>query len=348
MAPIEPTSASAPPAREPLRSAFLERAGRGGARVSFLAGDASFRTYYRLAGDAGTAPAVLMDAPPGLEDIRPFVAVARLLEALGYSAPRILAEDADAGFLLLEDLGDATFTRCLAGGADEAALYTLAVDLLADLHRRPTADVLPPGLVPPYDDALLLTEARLLTDWTLPAILPTEARPDGAAMADFEACWRAVFPIARAVPDTLVLRDFHVDNLLALPGRPGLAGCGLLDFQDAVAGPLTYDLVSLLEDARRDIDPALVTTLRERYLERMPGLDRAAFDASWAVLAAQRHTKVIGIFTRLHKRDGKATYLPHIARVWRLLERALAHPALKEVRTWFDTHVPPELRTTPS
>jgi len=345
MPPTDPTSAA--PERGPLRTAFLERAGRGRARVSFLAGDASFRTYYRLAGDAETGPAVLMDAPPGLEDVRPFVAVAHRLVALGYSAPRILAEDGEAGFLLLEDLGDATFTRRLAEGADEAALYTMAVDLLADLHRRPPADVLPPGLVPPYDDALLLTEARLLTDWTLPAVLPTHRQPDAAAMADFEACWRAVFPIARAVPDTLVLRDFHVDNLLALPGRPGLASCGLLDFQDAVAGPLTYDLVSLLEDARRDIDPTLVSTLRARYLEQMPNLDPDAFDASWAVLAAQRHTKVIGIFTRLHKRDGKPAYLPHIARVWRLLEAALTHPALRDVQTWFDIHVPPERRITP-
>jgi len=333
------------PDRAAARGAFLERLGWGRADVSFLAGDASFRTYYRVVREGMTA--VLMDAPPGLEDVRPFVAVARHLLALGYAAPRILGDDPEAGLLLLEDLGDATFTRRLAEGADEATLYALAVDLLADLHRRPAIEILPAGLVPPYDDTLLLTEARLLVDWTLPAVLPPDRTPGAAAVAEYEARWRTALPVARAVPDTLVLRDFHVDNLLALPDRAGLAGCGLLDFQDAVSGPLTYDLVSLLEDARRDLDPTLVASMRARYLDRLPGLDRAAFEASWAVLAAQRHAKVIGIFTRLHRRDGKPAYLPHIARVWRLLEAALEHPVLADVRAWFETHVPRERRITP-
>jgi aminoglycoside/choline kinase family phosphotransferase len=199
--------------------------------------------------------------------------------------------------------------------------------------------------VPPYDDALLLGEARLLVDWTLPALRGEP--PDPALIADYEARWRTVLPVARSVPETLVLRDFHVDNLLALADRPGLAGCGLLDFQDAVAGPLTYDLVSLLEDARRDIDAALVATMTTRYLDAMPDLDPDAFAASWAVLAAQRHAKVIGIFTRLHRRDGKPHYLPHIPRVWRLLGAALTHPALAPVRDWFDAHVPPAQRIAP-
>jgi aminoglycoside/choline kinase family phosphotransferase len=332
-----------PARRAKARAAFLARHGWGNAAVGLLAGDASFRTYYRAV--RGPETAVLMDAPPGLEDVRPFVAVARHLGALGYGAPRILAEDPTGGFLLLEDLGDATFTRRLAEGADEAALYALAVDLLADLHRQPTARVLPARLVPPYDDALLLGEARLLVDWALPALWGKA--PDPALIADYEARWRTVLPVARSVPETLVLRDFHVDNLLALADRPGLAGCGLLDFQDAVAGPLTYDLVSLLEDARRDIDAALVATMTTRYLDAMPDLDPDAFAASWAVLAAQRHAKVIGIFTRLHRRDGKPHYLPHIPRVWRLLGAALTHPALAPVRDWFDAHVPPAQRIAP-
>ncbi|WP_299440113.1 phosphotransferase [uncultured Rhodospira sp.] len=329
--------------RDAARDAFVSLAGWGDARVTFLAGDASFRTYHRLW--RGTRSVVLMDAPPEHEDIRPFVRVARHLSGLGYSAPEVLAEDPAHGFLLLEDLGDETYTRRLAAGADEAALYTLAVDLLADLHRRPADMAAPPGLAPPYDDALLLQEARLLTDWFMPAVLG-EA-PDDAALADYEAQWRAVFPPARAVPDTLVLRDFHVDNLLHVPGRPGLAGCGLLDFQDAVVGPLTYDVVSLLEDARRDMNPDLVATMRARYLSAVPGLDPEAFAASWAVLAAQRHAKVIGIFTRLSRRDGKPLYLDHIPRVWRLFEAALDHPALAGVRAWIDRYIPPERRTRP-
>ncbi|MQX37537.1 aminoglycoside phosphotransferase family protein [Roseospira navarrensis] len=330
--------------RNTARTAFLTLAGWGDAARTLLAGDASFRTYDRLAGPRGRA--VLMDAPPPQEDVRPFVRVARHLTALGYSAPSILAEDPAHGFLLLEDLGDTTFTRCLAEGADEPGLYTLAVDLLTHLHGQPTDTVLPPDLVPPYDDTRLLAEARLLTDWYMPAVLG--GAPDAAALDDYEARWRAVFPVARAVPDTLVLRDFHVDNLLVLDDRTGVARCGLLDFQDAVAGPVTYDLVSLLEDARRDIDPDLVAAMRARYHGARPDLDLAAFDASWAVLAAQRHAKVIGVFTRLARRDGKPHYLPHIARVWRLLDAALAHPALAEVRAWIDDHIPPERRLIPT
>ena len=319
---------------------FLERNGWGGLPRRCLAGDASFRRYDRVGG--GDRPAVLMDAPPPHEDVRPFVAIARHLLDLGYSAPRILAADEAAGLLLLEDLGDDTYTRLLAGGADEAGLYRLAVDLLADLAARPEAML---SGVPAYDDQRLLTEAGLLTDWYMPAQLGRPTEPQ--ARAEYDSLWRGLFPLARAVPDTLVLRDFHVDNLLRLD-RPGLAACGLLDFQDAVLGPLTYDLMSLLEDARRDIDEGLIAEGQARFLARHPGLDRAAFAASWAVMAAQRHAKVIGIFTRLYKRDGKPQYLVHIPRVWRLLERALAHPALAGLKAWLDRHIAPGQRGIPA
>lgn len=325
--------------RAALISRFLTDAGWGDAERSRLAGDASFRHYDRLV--RGTERAVLMDAPPPKEDVRPFVRIARHLESLGYSAPRLLAVDERAGLLLLEDLGDGTYTKLLAAGHDEAALYALATDVLADLNSR--ADAIPPG-VPAYDNDRLLTEALLLTDWYLPAL---GRQPDPVARAEYQKLWLELFPIARAMPDTLVLRDFHVDNLMLLD-RPGLAACGLLDFQDAVVGPLTYDLMSLLEDARRDIDPALIAAMKDRYLAARPGLDRDAFDASWAVMAAQRHAKVIGIFTRLWKRDGKANYLVHIPRVWRLLEQACAHPALAGMRTWLDTHIPATERKAPT
>lgn len=330
-----------PAPRDTLRTAFLTRAGWGDARRVVLAGDASFRRYDRLTAADG-AKAVLMDAPPPQEDVRPFIRIARHLAALGYSAPRLLAEDVESGFLLLEDLGDATYTRALAEDGDEESLYGLAVDVLADLHGR--ADAIPAGL-PAYDDDRLLTEAGLLTEWYWPAVTgqpcPEELK------RQWRDLWHAVLPVARAMPDTLVLRDFHVDNLMRLD-RPGLAGCGLLDFQDAVAGPLTYDLLSLLEDARRDIDPGLVERMVARYLRARPGLDPDAFAASWAVLAAQRHAKVIGIFTRLSRRDGKPAYLVHLPRVWRLLERALRHPALADIARWLDHHLPAESRVVPA
>ena len=261
-----------------------------------LSGDASFRRYERLVN--GTRRTVLMDAPPPHEDVRSFVRVARHLRDLGLSAPEIQAEDPDAGLLLLEDLGDDTYTRMLAGGGDERALYALAVDVLVHLHRPPEA--IPEGLAP-YDDAQLLKEACWLTDWYMPAVLDRPT-PQAVRRGYIEA-WLSVFPVVHAQPRTLVLRDYHVDNLMWLPARQGVAACGLLDFQDAVAGPAAYDLMSLLEDARRDIDPELAAAMRERYGAAFPGLDAPAFDTAYAILGAQRHAKVIGVFTRLCVRD---------------------------------------------
>ncbi|MFA7429603.1 MAG: phosphotransferase [Rhodospirillaceae bacterium] len=317
-----------------LMDRFQAFAGWGDAQRSLLAGDASFRKYYRLV--RGAERAVLMDAPAPQEDVRPFVRIANHLEAIGLSAPRILAEDAAAGFLLLDDLGDNTYTRLLAAGEPEEGLYALAIDVLAELHRHE-----PPLDVPLYDDDRLLTEAGLLPDWFLPAV---GAGVDAPARAAWDAAWRGLFPIARVVPEVLVLRDYHVDNLMIVPGRDGLAACGLLDFQDAVRGPLTYDAMSLMEDARRDIGPALVAAMKDRAFAATVDVSREDFDASWAVMAAQRHAKVIGIFTRLWKRDGKPIYLQHIPRVWRLLEAACAHPAVAPVHDWLDTHVPPDVR----
>ena len=330
------------PERAKLIAGFLAATGWGGAARRRLAGDASFRSYDRL--EQGGRRAVLMDAPPPHEDVRPFINVARLLRSLGLSAPKILAEDIAAGLLLLEDFGDATYTRLLAEGAAEAPLYALAVDVLIALHRRFDLAAHVPH-VPPYDDHRLLTEASLLVDWYLPAILGKPTEP--AFRAEYLALWQALLPAARAIPSSLVLRDYHVDNLMLLERRPGIAACGLLDFQDAVIGPRSYDLVSLLEDARRDVAADLVAAMRERYLAAFPELDRGLFDRSYAVLGAQRNCKIVGIFTRLCRRDGKPIYLQHIPRVWRLIERDVAHPTLAPVARWLDRHIPAELRRVP-
>ncbi len=322
-------------------AAFLERAGWGGAARGVLAADASFRRYDRIV--EGDRRAVLMDAPPDKEDVGPFLRIARHLVAMGYSAPAILADDAAAGLVLLEDLGDDTYTRLLAAGADEAALYRLATDVLIDLHARPSAEAIPAG-APLYDDALLLDEAVLLVDWYLPAV---GVEPGNAVRESYLDCWRSLLARARGVPETLVLRDFHVDNLIRISGRDGIAACGLLDFQDAVAGPVTYDLVSLLEDARRDIAETLADEMTARYLAAFPGLDRSDFEVSATALAAQRHCKVIGIFTRLRDRDGKPDYLRHIPRLWRLLERAAGHEDLAPLTAWLDAHIPPVQRIIP-
>ena len=320
---------------------FLAQAGWGRAERRMLAGDASFRKYYRLT--EGTRVAVLMDAPPPQEDVRPFARIARHLDRLGFSAPRILAEDAVQGFLLLEDFGDATYTRLLAAGADETALYALAVDLLVALHRHGDATRIE---IPAYDDERLLNEAALLTDWYMPAIFGRQT--DEAQRNAYLAAWRSVLPDARYGAPTLVLRDYHVDNLMVLKGRSGIAACGLLDFQDAVIGPAAYDLVSLLEDARRDVPADLAAAMMTRYLDAFAMIDAAKFRAAYAILGAQRNAKIIGIFTRLMARDKKPHYLRHVPRVWRLLESDLAHPALTPVRDWFARVLPPEKRIVPS
>ena len=329
-------------ARDDVIQAFLEAQGWGAAERRILAADASFRRYLRL--QRAGKRAVLMDAPPP-EDVRPFERVSGLLLGLGLSAPRPLAVDEDAGLMLLEDLGDATFTRVLARGDDEAALYRLAIDTLIALHRGWSQDL--PGAedLPEYDEARLLEEAVLLTDWFLPAL---RGAPTPAPLRDsYIEAWREVFPVARALPETLVLRDYHVDNLMVLEGRAGVAACGLLDFQDAVRGSPAYDLVSLLEDARRDIAPDLVEEMFERYCAAFDSLDGDQLRAAMSVLGAQRNAKIIGIFTRLDRRDHKPDYLTHIPRVWRLLQGDLAHPALAPVRAWFDREIPAAERIAP-
>ena len=244
-------------------AAFLAEHGWADAERRTLADDASFRRYDRIT--ESTRTAVLMDAPPAKEDVRPFLNVATALHELGLSAPKILAERPEDGLLLLEDFGDNTYTRVLNESPDqEEALYMLAADLLIALHKRFASK----QTLPRYDDALLTIEANLLIDWYLPAIT-------GAPIADtlrqeYEALWQALFAQIRDIPETLVLRDYHVDNLVWLPGRSGIAACGLLDFQDAVLGPTAYDLVSLLEDARRDVPPALAQQAVAHYLAAFP------------------------------------------------------------------------------
>ena len=337
------------PERTEIIAAFLDRHGWDPALRKPLAGDASFRHYDRLID--GDRRAVLMDAPPLQENIRPFVAIAELLSGLGYSAPTIQATDTENGLLLIEDLGDDTYTRVLAGRGDavnEYNLYALAVDLLADLHGRPASETIPADL-PPYDEDKLLTEALLLTDWYMPAVLGQKT--DAICRDAYIAAWReALSPVLEAEP-TLVLRDYHVDNLMWLPQRSGVAACGVLDFQDAVAGHPAYDLMSLLEDARRDIADDLRESMMARYFGGIRGFAKKteeAFRRDFSILAAQRHAKVIGIFTRLSRRDAKDDYLVHIPRVWALLERALDHPALAPVAAWMAECLAPGLRSVPA
>ncbi len=323
--------------RSVLSSAFLARAGWGDAARGMLAGDASFRRYERLR--RGTETAVLMDAPPPQEDVRPFLRIARALLQHGYAAPRILAEDVDRGFLLLEDLGDDLYARLLARGADEQELYGAAIDFLLDLHGHPA-----PADLGAYDEARLIDEVQLFTDWYLPALRGRETEP--GLREEFNHFWHDLSPSVALPPRVLVLRDFHAENLIWLPQRAGAARVGLLDFQDAVAGHRAYDLVSLLEDARRDVSPELADAMIRRYVAGS-GLDEQEFRRAYAILGAQRNLRIVGIFTRLWKRDGKPHYQSFMPRMWGLVERDLRHPELQGLRQWLDRLVPQDARRRP-
>lgn len=311
-----------PDTRQRDAAPFLSAAGWGAARRAPLAGDASLRRYERLVA-AGGATAVLMDADPATgEDVRPFLRIARHLAALGLSAPRILAEDAAQGFLLLEDLGDDLYARVAERHPDtEPELYAAAAGVLGRIHAAP-----PPPSTPAYDTAAMLPLALLALDWYLPGATGTEAAGavrDEAALRLAEALERHAAP-ARPV---LVLRDFHAENLIWLPGRDGPARVGLLDFQDARSGHPAYDLVSLLEDARRDVAPAARAAARTAFLEATGG-SAADLDAALAVLGAQRNLRILGVFARLSLHFGKPGYVALIPRVWGHLAGDLAHPAL--------------------
>ena len=336
--------------RAAARARLLADAGWGGARMEPLAGDASFRSYLRLRRPDG-ASAVLMDAPPPAEDTRPFLAVARLLAGLGLSAPAILAADPQAGFVLLEDLGDATYGALLGAAPPQAAevdLYAAAVDVLVRLRGAALPASVPmvpdePWRLPPFGPAFA-ANAELLLDWYLPAV---GMSVDEAVRAEFAAAWAAIAPAALAGPAVLMMRDYHAGNLIWLPGRAGLARVGLLDFQDATLGPAAYDLVSLLQDARRDVAPALEAAMIARYVAACTGeagFDEQGFRTAYAALGAQRNTRILGVFVRLARRDGKPAYLALLGRVWGLLERDLAHPALAPVAAWFDRHLPADRR----
>jgi aminoglycoside/choline kinase family phosphotransferase len=313
----------------PGTGAFLNAHGWGGATVRPLAGDASFRRYFRVT--LGARCAVLMDAPPDKEDSRPFLSIGKHLHTLGFSAPQAMAADLDQGLILLEDFGDARVNPVLAEDAGtEHEIYAAAVDLLAALHQHPPADV------SPYTKAEYLREARLFPDWYLPAVGLVEA-------PGHDAAWAPLWPALFTHPPVLVLRDYHADNLMLLD-RPGHQRLGLLDFQDALAGHPAYDLASLLQDIRRTVSPELEAAMLARYVAACPELDEAAFRTAYAVLAAQRNIKILGVFTRLYVRDGKPAYPLYHPRLWQMVNANLEHPALATVKAWFDAHVPASAR----
>ena len=341
---------------------FLTGAGYDDARRQRMAGDASTRSYARLFRDDKSV--ILMNSPRRpdgaaiyggksysaavhlAEDVRPFVAIANGLRERGFSAPSIHHADLQAGFLITEDFGSAGVTQ----GEPPSPIterYQAATDMLAALHRDALPETLPltpqtSYAIPLFDTDAMLVEIGLMREWYLP---DRGAEPTEQVRAEFVAMWRELLSKVATAPSTWVIRDFHSPNLIWLDERADIAKVGIIDFQDTVLGPAAYDLVSLLQDARIDVPEPLELTLLTRYIKARrvsdENFDAAQFAELYAIMSAQRNTRLLGTFARLNRRDGKPYYLRHQPRIWTYLNRSLAHPALSAVRDWYATHVPP-------
>jgi tRNA threonylcarbamoyl adenosine modification protein YjeE len=353
--------AAAQVARLGALRAFLENAGFLNAERRRMPGDASTRSYARLIRDDG--PSILMNSPrrpdgPAIydgksysaavhlaEDVKPFVAIANGLRAHGLSAPEIRHDDLDSGFLITEDFGG---EGVIEGEPPRpiAERYEAATDMLAALHHEALPASLPVSQqnydIPVFDIDAWLVEIGLMTEWYL-ADRGVELSPQ--RLGEFAAMWRALLQKPAAAPRTWVLRDFHSPNIIWLGDRAGIARVGIIDFQDTVLGPAAYDLVSLLQDARIDVPEQLELTLLTRYIKARRAadgdFDPAGFAELYAIMSAQRNTRLLGTFARLNRRDGKPQYLRHQPRIWTYLSRSLAHPALAEFRRWYAANVPP-------
>ena len=323
----------------PASQALLTRNHMASAVCELLVADASPRRYFRLRGETH-APLglLLMEDPTDAERFAAWLRVGRHLCALGLSAPQIHDTDTAGGVALIEDFGEESYAACLAAGEDEAALYRLAVDALLRLHHDSRALNI---AQPDYDMGVLLKELELFSDWFAPAVAPPGFSARDFAQGFF-ALWReALAPVASRF-ETLILRDFHIDNLMLLSGREGVSRCGMLDFQDAFLGPCEYDLVSLLQDARRDLSPGLEEEMFRRYVAAAPASLGDADDIHhrYTLLGAQRHARILGIFTRLWQRDAKPRYLTFMWRVARQFRAAMREARLYELENFLDAELP--------
>jgi hypothetical protein len=341
---------------------FLAGAGYADAKRRRMAGDASIRSYARLVRDDGIV--ILMNSPRRsdgaavydgksysaavhlAEDVEPFVAIANGLRERGFSAPAVRHADLDAGFLITEDFGSAGFVEG-DPPAPIAERYQAATDMLAALHRESLPEILPlaPQItyaMPIFDTDALLVEAGLMLEWYLP---DRGMEPSNNLRAEFVMMWRDLLSKPAAAARTWVMRDFHSPNLIWLDERPGPAKVGIIDFQDAVLGPAAYDLASLLQDARIDVPEQLELALLTHYIKARlasdDSFDPAGFAELYAIMSAQRNTRLLGTFARLNRRDGKPQYLRHQPRIWTYLNRSLAHPVLARAREWYAANVPP-------
>ena len=313
---------------------FLAAYGWADKPMSFLAGDCSNRKYYRL-GVESSGFVILMDAPPPEEKLEDFVRFSKLLAEMGLSTPEVIQSDLEHGFALIEDFGDTTYSKMLKDPEEQEKLYTLATKTLIYLHKN--FDPAKHSGLPHFTFDLFLKELSVMRDWYYPEVYGKKM--EDKIWKDFVSIWSELLTPLSA-PETLVLRDFMVDNMVYLKNRTGIGACGLLDFQDAVLGRRAYDLVSLLEDARYDVPSEIQSKMKGLYMDAFPELDRKQFLEEYSVLGAQRSIKILGIFMRMFLKHGKDNYLKHIPRVWRWINQDLSHPRLEAVRNWMDQHMP--------
>jgi len=320
--------------RETDLQEFLNKNGWGTAERIPLVADASLRTYDRL--KMGKQTAILMNSPLS-ERPEQFVLIDEMLRRTGAHAPKILAQDLTNGFLILEDFGNDTFTNLLNKGESEFNLYQKGIETLIRIQDKV---VLPDSGIPLYSFERLMNEVMLLPNWF------GKALPGGlsdTAIAEFKEIWEELIRKLEGLPNTLVLLDYHADNLMITLG----GDCGILDFQDARIGPVGYDLMSLLEDERRDVSPNVRKELIELYFKKRPTVDTPLVRESLPIITMQRHTKVIGIFVRLFLRDKKEKYLKMIPLVWELTERHLDEPIFSAYKNWIQKYIPEKVRHTP-
>lgn len=324
-------------ARDSIIQNFLDKNNYKGFAISPLREDASARKYYRAKKD-GTSY-VVMDAPPPFEEISEFVRKAEIFKSLGLRTPRIFASDAAHGLLLLEDFGDQSYGDLRKAGHDQKALYKDAVDVLIHAHKQPVKLT---HHLPPLSDVRLTYLVSWIIEWYIPLVQPqTLSR---VIRERFFELWSDAYQTWRKVPQHAVHLDYQFHNLMRLPGNSAAERCGILDFQDACYGPVTSDLVLLLQDAREDVPADIAKAGIDQYLAAFPEISRADFEAAYAINAAHNASRIVGLFARLKMRDKKPQYLGHIPRNLRYLEESLRHPALAPIKEWFDTYVPEHLR----
>jgi aminoglycoside/choline kinase family phosphotransferase len=329
--------------RDTLKINFLDSNKLGASKRIALKKDASHRVYERIIKEDGGS-FVLMDAPPEKEKVEPFIRVANLLLQNDFSAPKIIAQDIENGFLLLEDFGDDSFTNILSGKSklsgeiEEVQMYERAVDNLIRLHKLPTNSA---GLAN-YDEGMLIKESMRFVQFYL-EVLNCE-RIDKVVQEEYVIIFKHLLSIAKNFANVIVLRDYHADNLMWLDDRLGYRKVGLLDFQDAVIGSPVYDLVSLLEDARRDVTPQLADKMIKRYLQAFPNLSQKEFAATYAIYAVQRNLKIVGVFARLATTHKNPYYLTLLPRVWRHINNDLKHPLLLPLKKWLIKRVPMQMK----